>query len=296
MWKPICGWFAVAGMLAAAPAYDLLLKGGHVIDPKNNIDGVMDVAVAGGKVARVAKDIPAAEAARTVNAAGLYVTPGIIDIHAHVYVRSGSKPALGVPPDAFSFRSGVTTLVDAGTAGWRDFPDFRARFIETAKTRVLAFLNISGAGMETSRENDPAEMDAEAAAKMAVANPGVIVGFKSAHFSGEGWPSIDAAVKAGQLAKVPVMVDFGRITKERTLDKLLREKLRPGDIYTHCYAGWRQEVVDGKLNPAMRAGRERGVIFDVGFGAASFFWKVAVPAWEPVSGRTPSPPTCTPAA
>ena len=270
----------MAGALAAQPAFDLLLKGGHVIDPKNNIDGVMDVAIAAGKIARVARDIPAAQAAKTVSLAGLYVTPGLIDIHAHVYVRCGSKTPLGVPADAFSFRSGVTTMVDAGTVGWREFPDFRTRFIDPAKTRVLAFLNISGAGMETPKENDPAEMDAEAAARMAQANPDVIVGFKSAHFSGEGWPSVDGAVKAGEITKLPVMVDFGRITAERNIRTLLLDKLRPGDIYTHCYSGLREELLDGKVNPAMRAGRERGIVFDVGFGAGSFFWNIAVPAYE----------------
>ena len=165
---------------AQGPTYDLLLKGGHVIDPKNNISKVMDVAIAGGKIARVAANIPAPEAKKTVDAAGLYVTPGLIDLHTHVYTRADVKALVAgehnVQPDAFSFRSGVTTMVDAGTSGWRTFPDFRERIIGPAKTRVLALLNIAGYGMGTGKENEVAELDADAAARMAKTNSDVIVG------------------------------------------------------------------------------------------------------------------------
>jgi dihydroorotase len=272
-----------AGSLAAQPAYDLLLKGGHVIDPKNSIDKPMDVAVAGGKIARVAENIPSAQAKVVADVAGLYVTPGLIDIHAHVYtgtpLRAKARSDNSVQADAISFRAGVTTLVDAGSSGWRTFPDFREHVINRAATRVLAMLNIAsdGMGMGTS-ENDPASFDAEASAKAAKANADVVVGFKSAHYAGPGWHSIDNAVKAGNLAGgIPVMVDFGQVTEQRTLDVLLRDKLRPGDIYTHCYSGHRDELLHGKINPAMEAGRQRGIFFDVGFGQASFYWYVAVP-------------------
>src|SRR3977135_397590 len=141
----------IALPLAAQPSYDLLLKGGHVIDPKNNIDKVMDVAIAGGKIARVAASIPAAEERKPGTPAGLYVTPGLIDLHVHVYTRADIKSLVAgennVQPDAFSFRSGVTTMVDAGTSGWRTFPQFRERVIDRAKTRVLALLNIAAYGM-----------------------------------------------------------------------------------------------------------------------------------------------------
>jgi dihydroorotase len=275
----------ILGVLFAAtslaqPHYDLLLKGGHVIDPKNQLDAVRDVAIQDGKIARVAEKIDAAEARKVVDVAGLYVTPGLVDIHVHVY-RRGRAGEEGVDPDAFTFRTGVTTVADAGTSGYKDFPDFRDRIIKVSKTRVLAFLNIVGAGMGTGRENDPAEMDAEAAARIAKENPDIIVGFKSAHYQGPGWPSIDAAVKAGNLTKLPVMVDFGAITTERNIGTLLRDKLRAGDIYTHCFSGHREEVMEnGKLNPAMVAGRKRGIIFDIGFGAASFYWYVALPAYQ----------------
>jgi len=275
--------FLLCGCLAAQPVYDLLLKGGHVIDAKNNLSGVRDVAIAGNKIARVAPDIAASEAKRVVNVEGLHVTPGLVDIHVHVYAGTGLKGVytgdLSVYPDGFSFRTGVTTMVDAGTAGWRGFPDFRQRVIDRAKTRVLALLNIVGGGMGPGSENDPADMDPEATAKMAKAHLDVVVGFKSAHYSGEGWHSVENAVKAGNMTKLPVMVDFGYIDKDRNINALFLDKLRPGDIYTHCYSGHRQELLDnGKLNPAMEAGRKRGIIFDVGHGGGSFYWNIAVPA------------------
>jgi dihydroorotase len=258
--------------------YDLVLKGGHVIDPKNSVNAVMDVAIAGGKIAAVQKEIPTSSAKRTADVRGLYVTPGLIDIHVHVYPRTGEAGLTGdssVAPDAFSFRSGVTTMVDAGTTGWRNFPDFRKRVIDRTRTRVLALINIAGGGMGPAGEDDPAEMDAAAAAKMAKAHPDVVVGFKTAHFKGKGWPSIEKAVEAGRLTKLPVMVDFGYIDQDRNINTLFLDKLRPGDIYTHCFSGHRDEVVNGKLNPAMVAGRKRGIIFDIGHGAGSFYWPVA---------------------
>ncbi len=192
----------------AQPHYDLLLKGGHVIDAKNRVDGIREVAIEGGRVARVAEKIDPADAKKVVDVAGLYVTPGLVDIHVHVYKRTNPPPGArdeSVNPDAFSFRSGVTTMVDAGSSGWKDFADFRDHIIRPARTRVLAFLNIVGAGMGTGKENDPAEMDAEAAARTARENADLIVGFKSAHYQGPGWPSIDNAVKAGNLTGLPVM-------------------------------------------------------------------------------------------
>ena len=135
----------------AEPAYDLLLRGGHVLDDKNHIDGVMDVAIKDGKIAKVAAHIPPTSALKTVDVKGLYVTPGLIDIHVHVYAGTGERGSyagdLSVPPDGFTFRVGVTTVVDAGCSGWRNFEDFKDRIIDRSKTRVFAMLNIVGAGM-----------------------------------------------------------------------------------------------------------------------------------------------------
>src|SRR5215510_4317360 len=163
----------------AQPKYDLLLTGGRVIDPRNHISAVKDVAIMDGKIAAVAANIPAAQAFKVVNVTGLYVTPGLVDIHVHVYATTGMPGYAGdrsVLPDGFTFRNGVTTVVDAGTSGWRTFPDFKARVIDRSKTRVLALLNIVGAGMGTGHEDELAELDAAAAAKTAKANRGVIVG------------------------------------------------------------------------------------------------------------------------
>jgi dihydroorotase len=278
------GLLLVAVSALAQPKYDLIIRSGHVIDPKNRINAVRDVAVAGGRIALVSAKINPAEARQAINAAGLYVTPGLIDIHVHVYKRTNPPPGArdeSVSPDAFSFRSGVTTMVDAGSSGWKDFGDFRDHIIMPARTRVLAFLNIVASGMGTGKEDDPAEMDFESAARIAKANPDLIVGFKSAHYAGPGWASVEGAVKAGDLTGLPVMVDFGQITKDRNIDTLFLDKLRPGDIYTHCFSGHREEVLDnGSLNPAMVEGRKRKIIFDVGFGQASFYWYVAVPAYK----------------
>jgi dihydroorotase len=269
---------------AAQPGYDLLLKGGHVIDAKNGIDAVRDVAIEGGKIARVSEKIDEGEAKKVVDAGGLYVTPGLIDLHVHVYKRTNPPPRAqdeSVNPDAFSFRSGVTTVVDAGSAGSQDFADFRDNIIKKARTRVLAFLNIVGAGMGTGKENDPAAMDPDGATRVAKENPDLIVGFKSAHYAGPGWASVEGAVKAGNATGLPVMVDFGQITKDRNIDTLFLDKLRPGDIFTHCFSGHREEVLEnGTLNPAMQEGRKRKIIFDIGFGQASFYWYVAVPAYR----------------
>jgi dihydroorotase len=122
-------------------------------------------------------------------------------------------------------------------------------------------------------------MDPEPAATMAKKYPGVIVGIKTAHYTGPEWTPVEHAVQAGTLADIPVMVDFGANRRERPITVLLGQKLRPGDIYTHCYSGLRDELLpNGKLNPGMWEGRKRGVIFDVGHGGGSFAWRVAVPA------------------
>ncbi|MBL8211109.1 MAG: amidohydrolase/deacetylase family metallohydrolase [Bryobacterales bacterium] len=270
--------------LLNAQQYDLVIKGGHVIDPRNNLSRVMDVAVTGNKIAMVAENIPAAQGKRVADAKGLYVTPGLLDIHAHVYAGTGiAKVYTGdrsVYPDGFAFRSGVTTLVDAGTAGHRVFDDFYERVISRAQTRVLALVNIIGGGMGPNNESDPKDIDVDKTIAMVKKYPQVVVGIKTAHYAGPAWEAVDGAVKAAGATNIPVMVDFGQATKERNISTLFMDKLRPGDIYTHCFSGLRGEVVDGKLNPAMEAGRKRGIIFDVGHGGGSFFWPVAVAAYK----------------
>jgi dihydroorotase len=267
---------------APAPKYDLLLRGGHVIDARSGLSAVRDVAIAGDRIAAIEPAIASVAAARVVDVSGLYVTPGLVDLHAHVYAGTGEPRSYAgdnsVYPDGFTFRTGVTTIVDAGGAGWRNFEDFRQRVIDRSKTRVLAFLNIVGHGMRgPAFEQVLDDMQAQPAADMARRHRGLVVGIKTAHYQGPEWTPVDRAVEAATLAGLPVMVDFGKDHAERPLEDLLTKKLRPGDIYTHVYSGLRRELVDGRPNPALLDGRRRGVVFDVGHGAGSFRWPIAVP-------------------
>ncbi len=271
--------------------YDLLIKGGHVIDPKNRVDAVMDVAVASGKVARVAADIPREQARLTVNAEGLYVTPGLVDLHVHAFYSADKELGWGggadsLPPDGFTLRSGVTTAVDAGSSGWRTFLDFKSQIIDRSKTRILAFLNIVGHGMRPVFEQDVTDMDPRLTATRIRQYGDVLIGVKTAHYQAPGWEAVDRAVDAGRLADVPVMVDFGDFVPERPYQELVLKHLRPGDISTHMY---RDQVPmldnDTKLMPYLAEARARGVLFDVGHGAGSFLFRQAVPAvrqgWTP---------------
>jgi dihydroorotase len=272
----------IPAICSAQETYDLLLKGGHVIDPKNHVNAVRDVAIAQGRIAAVAAEIPVSKAYKTVNVAGLYVTPGLVDIHTHVFAccRPPKQGPLSVYPDSHTFRSGVTTVVDAGTSGWRTFPDFKRDIIDRSETRVLALLNIVGQGMmDEPGQQNVVEMDPKAAAEMVKLHRDTIVGIKTAHYEGPEWVAVERAVEAGKLADVPVMVDFGKFRPERPFQELVLDKLRPGDIYTHFY------LVDvpmldpeGRVLPYLFAARKRGIIFDVGHGQGSFLFRQAVPA------------------
>src|SRR6185436_2240863 len=206
--------------LLAAQTYDLLIKGGHIIDPANQIDGISDIAISGNKIARVARDIDAAQAKKIVDATGLYVTPGLIDLHAHVYGYGGA-----LFPDDTSLITGTTTVVDAGGSGWRTFDDFRKTVIDRSKTRVLVLINIVGAGMKGPKaEDNVADMDPATTANKIKQNRDVIVGIKTAHFGPPGWAAVKNAVEAGRLSNTPIMVDdhiftnSGRNTREKLLD------------------------------------------------------------------------------
>ncbi len=263
--------------------FDLVLQGGHVIDPKNSIDAPMDVAISDGKIAAVYQGLPTDKAEKVVDVSGLYVTPGLIDLHVHVYAGTGLKALTGdssVYPDDHSFRSGVTTMVDVGSSGHRNFEDFKDRVIDRAKTRVLVMLNVAGGGMGPDGEQNIEDMEPEKIAAMAKKYPDTIVGIKTAHYGAPDWTSVERAVEAGNLADIPVMVDFGSNHPERPLADLVTKKLRPGDIYTHMYSGRRDELIDAKVNPGLFEGRERGVKFDVGHGGGSFYWYVAAPSIE----------------
>lgn len=284
-----------------APPYSIVIKGGHVIDAKNNVDEIMDVAIttpatapgqggqvsrSAGKIALVAKNIDPKLGAQVVDAKGMYVTPGLIDLHTHVFVgtepnRSYSGGNSGVTPDGHSFRVGVTTVVDCGGAGWKSFPTFKRNIIDRSQTRVLSFLNIVGEGMRgrAEFEQDISDMDAKMAAKTALENKDVVVGFKLAHFATFSWIPVERVVEAGKLASMPVIVDLGH---PLPLEEFFN-RLRPGDIYTHVFteAPRREPVVDVKtrrLKPFVLAAQKRGIVFDVGYGSGSFDFNQAMPA------------------
>jgi dihydroorotase len=284
-WKPGAGSWKLN---AQAPEFDLLIRNGHLIDARNGVDAVTDVAITGAKIARVAAKIDPALSRRVVDANGFYVVPGLIDIHSHVFFGTEKDAYLSnadaaVPPDSHSFRSGQTTLVDAGGAGWRNFPQFKEQVIDRARTRVLSLINIVGSGMKGGPvEQNLADMDARLIAMRIKQNPGVIVGVKVAHYSGPEWDPVTRAVEAGRAMNVPVMVDFGGHTPPLSLEDLLLKHLRPGDILTHTYAhvAGRIPIVDeqGTVRPYVLEARKRGVIFDAGHGGGSFLFRQAVPA------------------
>ena len=270
--------------------YRILIKGGHIIDAKNNIDERMDLAIQDGKVARVAKDIDTALAVQVINASGMFVTPGLIDLHAHVFYGFDTDSYLSggtvaVLPDQSTFRSGVTTVVDAGGAGWRSFPTFKKNIIDVSKTRVLSLLNIVGEGMRgiEKYEQNVNDMDAKKSAELALANKTDVVGFKVAHFTGSEWTPISRGVEAGTLANMPVMIDLN--TLFFSIEELFTKYLRPGDIYTHTFIQSSRGVVEPIVNlktkefkPFVLEAQKKGIVFDVGFGGGSFNFNQALPA------------------
>jgi dihydroorotase len=279
------------GSTLLAQPYDIVIKGGHVIDAKNNIDTVMDVAIKDGKIIQLADNIDEKHAMQVVDAKGMYVTPGIIDLHAHVFFGTEadhylSNGMVAVVPDGFTFRVGVTTVVDAGGAGWKSFPTFKKNIIDNSQTRVLCFLNIVGEGMRGGAyEQNVNDMDAKLSSLVAKQYKDYVVGFKVAHFSGADWTPVDHVVEAGKLAEMPVMVDFGVSTLPLSIEELYMKHLRPGDIYTHTYTllegKVRETVVDtstNKVKPFIWDAKKRGIIFDVGYGGASFNFTQAIPA------------------
>jgi dihydroorotase len=274
-------------------SYNIVIKGGHIIDPKNNVNSVMDIAIKDGKVAMIAKNIDASEAIQVVNAKGMYVTPGLIDIHVHFFWGHDGDAYMNapasLPADGFTFPAGVTTVVDAGSPGWKTFELYKKQTIDKSQTRVLAFLNIVGQGMAGGKyENDINEMDSQKAAEMAKKYPKEIVGFKLAHFNGRTWVPTDRLMEAGKSANLPVIVDFGGASPFLPLDSLFNVKFRPGDIYTHAFGGngstspnGRESIVDvttNKVKPFVIKAQNRGVIFDVGFGGSSFLFNQGTPA------------------
>jgi dihydroorotase len=276
---------AIVPAAAQGTTYDLILKGGHVLDPKNNVDAVRDVAITGGKIAAIEPSLPASSAKKTIDVTGLYVTPGLVDMHVHVFwgprENGLANGIVSVQPDASGFRTGVTTMVDAGTAGWREFPEFRQKVIDTAKMRVFAMLNIVGTGMydeDDQGQQNEHDMNVQKLVAMAQKNSDVIVGIKCAHWQLPNFVCVEKAIEAGNLAKLPVMIDFGWFDN-KSYETMVSKLLRPGDISTHVFRAPAPLLDKSGTKPAayMVEARKRGVIFDVGHGGGSFHYTLAVP-------------------
>ncbi|MEO5600601.1 MAG: amidohydrolase/deacetylase family metallohydrolase [Cyclobacteriaceae bacterium] len=270
---------------ASAQQFDLLLKNGHVLDPRNHINSRMDVAIVDGKIFQIAPNLRPDNAKKVIDVKGLFVSPGFIDIHTHVFV--GSKPGFAdgissISPDDFACRSGVTTVVDAGTSGWRSFPLFKSQVIDKSKTRILAFLNIVGGGMGGKAESESlADMNPDSAFSTVKKYPGTIVGIKIGHYEGKEWTPFDRAIEAAAKSKVPVLVECH--LPQYSLEEQL-SRMRPGDIITHSFekVSERMSVVDenGSVHPFVKAAQQKGILFDVGHGGAGFWFSEAIPAMK----------------
>lgn len=277
--------FFASVLTGQAQKIDILLKGGHVIDAKNKIDSKMDVAIADGKILQVSSNISAENAKKVIDASGFYVAPGLIDLHTHVFVGSKSGFADGfscVSPDDITLKAGITTVVDAGTSGWRNFPVFKEHIIDRSKTRVLSFLNIAGSGMTGfPSEEDINDMDSRMTALVIEQYSDIIVGVKIGHYRGSEWTPFDRAQEAARIADVPLFVECH--LPLLPLEGIL-ERMEPGDIYSHtyCKASDRTCLLDDqmKLRPYVLEAQDKGVRFDVGHGGGMFHFDIAVPALE----------------
>lgn len=277
-----------------AQEIDILIRNGHVFDARNNIDGIADVSIADGKIMQVGQSLSDKHAKQVIDATGLYVLPGLIDPHTHVFV--GSRPdrfANGfnsLSPDDFTIKAGVTTVVDAGTAGSANFAQFKSQVIDQSKTRVLAFINISAQGLDgTEIKQTKGEAEKQELELMNVANTtsaiqqysDIIVGVKIGHFMGSSWIPFDRAVQAASITNRPLFVECH--LPEYSLEDQLKH-MRPGDIITHSFENIseRTPVIDGdgKVLPYVLAAKERGILFDVGHGGAGFWFDQAIPAFS----------------
>ena len=278
-----------------AQTYTTILKGGHLIDPKNNIDRVMDVAIQDGKIAAIAQNIDPKLGKQVIDVSGKYVTPGLIDIHGHVFAGTDPDGQLengfsSLPADGFTFRVGVTTIVVCGDSGAETFELFKKNAIDKSQTRVLAFLNISRKGMygdeNSLQQQNNSFFDPVLAADVAKHYPDLIVGFKVAHYHKSDWVAVDRTVEAGKIANLPIIVDFGGAVPRLSLEELFLRKMRPGDIFTHTYGQLiktKETIVNldtKKLYPHVIEARKRGIIFDVGHGGGSFTFSQAIPATQ----------------
>ena len=260
------------------PKYDLLLQGGTVIDPANGRHEKLDVAITGQAIAAVAAGLPAGDARRVERVEGKIVTPGWIDIHAHVFAGCTSW---GIKPDPATIPAGVTTVVDAGSPGWTMLSGFRWLIHEPSIVRALTFLHISGVGLVNAWVNEMEDIrhaHPDTVGALVRENSDMVVGVKVRQGKGQvgenGTRPMELAIEAAEMADAPVMC---HIATGIPITEVLR-RLRPGDIITHCFQGRGDAIVDedsGEVLPATLEARERGVVMDVGHGGGSFRWGVA---------------------
>lgn len=264
-------------------AFDLILRGGRVLDPSQNLDRVTDVAFADGRAATIGDNLSSG-GAKIEDVTGCIVTPGLIDLHTHVYWGGTS---LGIDADKFGRSSGVTTCVDTGSAGPGNFAGFRSHVIERSDVRILAYLHISFAGIfafgrriMAGESQDMRLMAVRDTVEVIEANRDLIVGVKvrlGRNTSGDnGIAPLEAAMQAAEMVGLPVMV---HIDEPPPSYEELVDRLRPGDVLTHCFRPFPNAPMrpDGTVRPAVRRARERGVLFDIGHGKGSFAFATARP-------------------
>ena len=258
--------------------YDLLIRRGRVIDPSQNLDAECDVAIIGGRVAAIAPAIHESEARRVVDARGLIVTPGLIDVHVHIYEGVSHY---GINADTTCLRKGVTTVVDAGSSGAQTFPGLRKYIIDVSQTRILAYLNLSVMGMLSECAGELEDLryaDTQAALRTIEANRDVLLGIKvrmePAMLGQNGYEVLKLARETSDAARLPLMIHIGDTFPP--LPEILAQT-RAGDVVTHCFHDRPGGILDddGRVLPSVRAAAERGVFFDVGHGRGSFAFQVA---------------------
>jgi dihydroorotase len=257
--------------------FDLLIKNGEVVDPGGDQRGKLDVAIKRNRIAAVDANIPADAARRVIDASDQYVTPGLVDLHTHVY---HSATCWGIRADPIAARSGVTTWLDVGSAGAYNFPGFREFIVKPATARIYALLNISSIGLtattwELANTN---YMDVDLCAKLIDLNRDLILGVKvridKNTTSGTGIEGLRRGRQAAEACGVPMMAHIGH-GPPTLLDVL--ELLRPGDILTHCFTGHSMRIVDeqGALLEAAKRAWDSGIVMDIGHGAGSFSFTTA---------------------
>jgi dihydroorotase len=314
----LAGLPGIAAAIAPGDRFDLLVKGGEVLDPSQNLRAKRDVAIRFGRIAAVEAEIPAEQALKVLSVAGKLVTPGLVDLHAHVFPYGS---AIGIPADELLPFQATTTMVSAGDAGANNFAAFRRHIVAQTRTRLFAFVHIANMGLAPFPVPELYNIDfaqVDAAAKAVAENSDLAIGIKvrmSENVIAKNGTeplkrAIEACQKAGGNAKV--MCHIGGVETARLMSDIL-DLLRPGDVLTHAYSGapnlsnaFTNIVQDGKLLPAALAAKQRGVIFDVGHGGGSFDYsvaEVAIPAGagpdtissdiHVVSGNTPGMPYLT---